>query len=52
MTETRVSVTDWTWLLKVPVKAGDPTPLEFWFLYHANTILPMQREQEDSKRAA
>lgn len=34
---------DWTWLLKVPVAAGEPMPMELWFLYHANTLLPMRK---------
>lgn len=33
------SMSDWTWLLRVPVAAGEPMPMELWFLYHANTIL-------------
>lgn len=47
MTVTRVDPTDWTWLLRVPVKDGEPCPMEFWFLYQANTILPMQRQQPE-----
>jgi hypothetical protein len=34
---------DWTWLLRVPVKQGEPTPMELLFLYHANTLIPLKR---------
>jgi hypothetical protein len=47
-----VSVHDWTWLLKVPVAPGEQTPLELWFLYHANTLLPMQREAKEQAKEA
>ena len=50
MTEITVSVTDWAWLLRIPLKQGDCVPLEFWFLYHYNTLLPMQRERERDDR--
>lgn len=43
------SNTDWTWLLRVPVKAGEPIPFEIVMMYHANTLLPMQRKQQDSE---
>lgn len=32
---------DWTWLLKIPVREGEPTPMEFLFLWHAKTLMPM-----------
>lgn len=32
MTEITVTVTDWTWLLRVPVAAGEPIPMQIWFL--------------------
>lgn len=37
-----VAADDWTWLLRVPVAPGQPVPLELWFLYHANTLMPMR----------
>lgn len=37
--------TDWTWLLHVPVKAGDPIPMELVFLWHANTLVPFLKSE-------
>jgi hypothetical protein len=36
-----VQASDWTWLLRAPVAQGEPVPMELWFLWHANTLLPM-----------
>jgi hypothetical protein len=45
MIETVTTVHDWAWPLRVPVKEGDPMPMQLWFLYHANTLIPMKQEQ-------
>lgn len=35
------------WLLRVPVRQGDCTPFELMMLYHAGTLLPLQRESRE-----
>jgi hypothetical protein len=44
------SPTDWTWLLCAPVKEGEPTPIELWFFYHANTLMPMWRKEQEQEQ--
>lgn len=43
--------TDWTWLLRVPVPAGQPTPMELLFLYHANTLIPLWKAEKEKEKA-
>lgn len=40
MTQVTVLANEWAWLLRVPVAEGEPVPMELWFLWHANTLLP------------
>jgi hypothetical protein len=44
--------TDWTWLLRVPVKEGEQTPMEFFWMWYANTILPMRKAEEQTRDTA
>lgn len=44
--------TDWTWLLKIPVAAGEPIPMEMMFLWHANTLIPFLRSLKQQESAA
>lgn len=42
MKEITVHAADWAWLLRIPVAAGEPVPMELWFLWHSGTLLPMR----------
>jgi hypothetical protein len=43
---------DWTWIFSIHVKAGDPCPMQVYFMWLANTILPMRRAEVTSDRSA
>lgn len=47
-----VDFSDWTWLLKVPVTDGRPTPMHFWFYFHAYTLKHLNHAPEVTSLAA